>query len=201
MIDEFGSCSSEGIVRFMRIVDGIHLAKYDIRVPKLKVLRDWHVYGDDDPMMTTGKILNSDKKIVYSLGKNTDSSKQPRVGSFHYFDDDDLDDQESDIEVKKKHVINGVLLGNGEHVLIDVNIIGSPLIAYNITGNQHDVLIVPLSYYFTDRRIEIFNEAKKEISTDPSARTKKTASKILTLELCAGGSACMICIARGSVNI
>ena len=72
----------------------------------------------------------------------------------------------------KKDVINGVLLGNGEHVLIDVNIIGSPLIAYNITGNQHDVLIVPLSYYFTDRRIEIFNEAKKKISTDPSARSK-----------------------------
>ena len=95
------------------------------------------------------------------------------MGSFHYFDDDDLDDQESDIEDKKKHVINDVLLGNGEHVLIDVNIIGSPLIAYNITGNQHDVLIVPLSYYFTDRRIEIFNEAKKEISTDPSARSKK----------------------------
>ena len=77
------------------------------------------------------------------------------------------------LKIKKKHVINDVLLGNGEHVLIDVNIIGSPLIAYNITGNQHDVLIVPLSYYFTDRRIEIFNEAKKEISTDPSARSKK----------------------------
>ena len=31
------------------------------------------------------------------------------MGSFHYFDDDDLDDQESDIE-DKKHVINDVLL-------------------------------------------------------------------------------------------
>ena len=171
--DEFGSCSSEGTVRFMRIVDGIHLAKYDIRVPKLKVLRDWHVYGDDDPMGTTSETLNLNNKIVYSLSKkNSNSSKHPRVGSFHYFDDDDLDDQESDIEDKKKDVINGVLRDNGEHVLIDVNIIGSPLIAYNITGNQHDYLVVPLSYYFTDRRIEIFNEAKKEISTDPSARSK-----------------------------
>ena len=171
-IGDFGSCSSEGIVRFMRITAGIHLAKYDIRVPKLKVLRDWYVRGDVGAMGGISKTLNLNSKIVYSLGRNTNTSKQPRVGSFHYFDDDDLDDQESDIEVKKKDVINSVLLNNGEHVLIDVNIMGSPLIAYNITGNQHDFLIIPLSYYFTDKRIEIFDEVKKAIPVDPKVRSK-----------------------------
>ena len=195
-IDEFGASNNDGIIRFIRMADGIHLSKYDIKVPKLKVFKDWHMHGEehsnDNDKNNDNKNYNILNGIYYSnndisninvnvkqnVKQKNNNFKNKKVASFHYFHDDDLDDLSDDIQNEKNQVVTNVIVEDGEHVLIDPHILGTPLIGYNLTGNNHDFIVVPISFYFTDKKVELFEKIKNEIRLENDKKTSTTTTKL-----------------------
>ena len=184
-----------GRVRFLHVGKahfGEYMKKYDIGVPRLRVLKNWYVSGGGKNGLKSSRLSSVNThvkrgaggKVVSINGRKQTPEEDLQLLSF--FHDSDLDGGNLQFETHGSRKFSSRLSPDKEYVFVDSHVLTSPTIGHNFTQTGHDVIIVPISYYFDE---ELFSKEFGKPDTDAASNFEQKYEYDYTMYV-AGGLAC-----------
>ena len=142
----------DGRIKFVHVGGrhfGEYMKKYTANVPRVQIGRYWYLgpFGDGEKPAQHLPVVRQYETRHHRthIAKNVSS----------FFHDADLDPILEEKDAMDGFDPSQIVSPDGEHVFVDPHVLTTPRVRFNLTGNGHDAMVVPISYYFDE---EVYQE-------------------------------------------